>query len=39
MLGVMPDMLRLGAFVGTHAFVSRYLSHPFLRRSSRFTPC
>jgi phytoene desaturase len=38
MVGVMPDMVRLGAFLGTHAFVSRYIRDPFLRRVFSFHP-
>ncbi len=38
MLKIMPDMIRLQAFWGTHSFVSRYIKHPFLRRVFSFHP-
>jgi phytoene desaturase len=38
MLKIMPDMLRLQGFWGTHGFVSRYIENDFLRRVFSFHP-
>ncbi len=38
MLRIMPDMIRLQAFLGTHMFVARYIKDPFLRRVFSFHP-
>lgn len=38
MLKIMPAMIRLLGFMGTHSFVSRYIKDPFLRRVFSFHP-
>ena len=38
MMKIMPDMLRLQAFMGTYGYVSRYIKDPFLRQVFSFHP-
>lgn len=38
MLKIMPDVIRLSGWMGTHRFVSRYIKDPFLRRVFSFHP-
>jgi phytoene desaturase len=38
MLKIVPDVMRLQAFLGTYLHVSRYIKHPFLRRALSFHP-
>lgn len=38
MLKIMPDVMRLQAFLGTYWHVARYIKHPFLRRALSFHP-
>jgi phytoene desaturase len=38
MLKIMPDMIRLGAYRGTHGYVSKYIKDDFLRRVFSFHP-
>lgn len=38
MLKIMPDVMRLQAFLGTHMNVSRYVKHDFLRKVFSFHP-
>lgn len=38
MLKIMPDMLRLQGFMGTHGYVSRFIKDDFLRRVFSFHP-
>lgn len=38
MLKIMPDMIRLQAFLSTHLHVGRYIKHPFLRQALSFHP-
>jgi phytoene desaturase len=38
MLKIIPDVVRLGGYLGTHLYVSRYIRDPFLRRALSFHP-
>lgn len=38
MLKIMPDVIRLRAFLGAHRFASQYIKDPFLRRVASFHP-
>jgi phytoene desaturase len=38
MLKIMPDVMRLMAFQGTHGMVARYVKDPFLRQAFSFHP-
>lgn len=38
MMRIMPDVMRLQAFWGTHFFVSRHVKHEFLRKALSFHP-
>ncbi len=38
MLKIMPGVIRLGAYMGTHSYVKRYIKHDFLRKVFSFHP-
>jgi phytoene desaturase len=38
MIKIIPDVIRLRAFLGTHRFASQYIKDPFLRRVASFHP-
>jgi phytoene desaturase len=38
MLKIMPDVIKLGAYRGTHGFTSQYVKDPFLQRVFSFHP-
>ncbi|MCC5940123.1 MAG: phytoene desaturase [Balneolaceae bacterium] len=38
MLKIMPGVIRLGAYMGTHQYVRRYIKHDFLRKVFSFHP-